>query len=164
MIGTLGYNYTFEIEMTEPRFEKLDYLENVLTPKVFTIAPKLQGFKYPKKYPIKYGSSGNDKIIPNNGSSQVVPNVKFDNLAQNLRIKTDKGVFSYGLEVLEGQGLVLDINNQTANIDGIDFSGYCTGWEALVLDIGDNHWTIQGEGFSINSLLTVSFFEKFNSL
>ena len=164
LLGDNAFNYTFEIEMTEPRYEKLDYINGVLTPKIFTKAPKIQGLKFNIVFPIKFGSGVNNFKITNDGSSQVVPSVFFSNSGQNLRIKTDKGIFSFSLQVSDGKTLILDINNQTAMMDGLDFSGYCSGWEALVLNVGDNNWIIFGDSFSTSSLLTVSFFEKYNSL
>lgn len=165
LFGDQGYNLVIEVEMIEPRFSRLEYNNlGELVPKSYSLSPKVQGLKFPLKFPAKFGSGGNTLEIINNGNSPVAPIVTFENAATNLQIVTPKGTFQFNSSIIDGQTLTIDVENISAKLDDLEFNSFCTGFEALTLETGTSNWTISAGTLSATSLITVEFFEKYQSL
>ena len=166
-LGDADYTYTvaLEIEMIEPRFSKLEYnLAGDLVSKFYSIAPTVQGIDFAIEVPLTFGSDTDTLEIVNGGNSPVVPTVTLRNSMSNIRIVTPSGTFEINTSIQDGQILTIDVENISAKLDEIELNSLCTGWEFLTLETGINSWSVQGNTFSASSLITVEFFEKYQSL
>lgn len=163
--GNEGYNLLVEIEMTEPRFDKINRdTNNNIIPNSISKIIKQQGLKFPIKFPVKFGGETNKLTIINKGNATVTPNIELKNAGSGWKIITNKGLFFYSQTLVRGQVLFLDVENQSATLNGFEKNVYCTGWENLVLEVGENTWNIQAQNTQSDTEITVKYFEKYHSL
>lgn len=163
--GNTGYKLFVEIEMTEPRFDKINRDDNGdIIANRQSIIMSQEGFKFPVKFPIKFGSQSNQLKINNNGNASVTPIVEFKNAGSEWKIITQKGLFFYSQTLFTGQNLILDVENQSAKINGLEKNAYCSGWENLILDVGINVWKFQVLNIQQDTEIIVKYFEKYHSL